>query len=76
MERTHSRPDLRPGGLLKENHSPATDYPWSGAVALTVETEQPVQFKFPTKRTNLVAVPYYAWADRRPNRMQVWISES
>jgi DUF1680 family protein len=31
---------------------------------------------FPTKRANLVAVPYYAWANRGPNRMQVWITES
>jgi uncharacterized protein len=26
--------------------------------------------------TALVAVPYYAWANRGPNRMQVWICES
>jgi DUF1680 family protein len=31
---------------------------------------------FPTKPARLVAVPYYAWNNRGPNRMQVWITES
>jgi DUF1680 family protein len=31
---------------------------------------------FPTRPTRLVAVPYYAWNNRGPNRMQVWIAES
>src|SRR5882672_594145 len=31
---------------------------------------------FPTRPTHVVAVPYYAWNNRGPNRMQVWIAES
>ena len=31
---------------------------------------------FTTRPTRVVAVPYYAWNNRGPNRMQVWIPES
>ena len=31
---------------------------------------------FATAQTQLVAVPYYSWNNRGPNRMQVWITES
>jgi DUF1680 family protein len=66
---TQVRPDLFDGIVTVVAEGEAAQVAPEGETLYRTEP-------FPAKRAQLVAVPYYAWANRGPNRMQVWITES
>jgi len=66
---TQVRPDLFDGIVTVVAEGEAAQVAPEGEALYRTEP-------FPAKRAQLVAVPYYAWANRGPNRMQVWITES
>ncbi len=64
------RPELLGGVMTLEGDACAVDLSgWSHALYLPEETAPPS----PRKPARMTAIPYYAWANRTPGPMAVWI---
>ncbi|MGI9049328.1 MAG: glycoside hydrolase family 127 protein [Rubrobacteraceae bacterium] len=68
----HFRPDLLGGVSVLEGHArtEAPDEEWDGRLYRTDQAHADVQ---QDDATRITAVPYYAWANREPGAMQVWL---
>jgi hypothetical protein len=69
------RPDLLNGvvALRGEARVDRPDDAWNGALYRTAATPRPDAS--PAAAAPLTLVPYYAWANRAPGRLQVWLRE-
>lgn len=67
------RPELLAGVVTLEGN--ATIHPlapeWNGALYRAARPAAPV----PAQTLSLRAIPYYAWANREPGQLQVWLKE-
>jgi len=62
------RPELLGGvTVIKGNAVPASSEDWEGKLYRKVSKCRPIEF---------VAVPYYAWDNREPGEMAVWVPEN
>jgi DUF1680 family protein len=61
-------PNLLDGVVVLQHEGSHAEIPPSRALYFAAETPQPQ-----TSPANLKLIPYYAWANRAPSEMQVWI---
>ena len=64
------QPDLLGGVLVLKHHGTVVDSPFSGEPLYRAFREQ---VERPGKVVALTFIPYYAWANRGPSRMEVWV---
>jgi DUF1680 family protein len=68
--RAEEAPDLLGGVVVLRGEAVAVGQPgWEGRLYAPLEALPPAQ----RRPVPLLAVPYYAWANRRPGPMQVWL---
>ena len=63
-------PDLLGGVLLLKHHGTVVDVPFNGEPLYRGFREQ---IERSGKKVALTFIPYYAWANRAPSRMEVWV---
>ena len=64
------QPDLLGGVLVLKHHGTVVDSPFSDEPLYRAFSEQ---VERPGKVVALTFIPYYAWANRGPSRMEVWV---
>jgi len=64
------QPDLLGGVLLLKHHGTVVDVPFNGEPLYRGFREQ---IERSGKKVALTFIPYYAWANRAPSRMEVWV---
>ena len=64
------RADLLGGVLVLKHHGSVVDQPFSGEPLYQALRDQ---IERPGKGVALTFIPYYAWANRGPSKMEVWV---
>jgi DUF1680 family protein len=62
------RPDLLGGITTLEGEATVIDDDWDDDLYRSIDAE-------PTRRADVTAIPYYAWDNRDPGEMRVWLRE-